>query len=584
MKKPDFKEKKTLEKYSSAFTLSDMEIFIFPDLFFPLVLANIMSPILWRWRDDPWFANLENKSVTFKLNRIKQYIMDNYLFNLDLETWGLTSRPKEMERFKEFVSLEDLAQSNALFGYEGDKYYFDIDIRRHFGLEKYDSDTIPYWKTETIEAMTAFRHKPGYTTGAGECVSFSSLYAAALFVVGNVPLEDIYLIATPLHSQNFIDIGEGYITNNRRVMTKTMWFNGTSISAKARRALENEKISVISHLTGHIHALYDESSISPTHFKKFSENLTKYLTTSITSEILCNFLRQDEGARGCFQYRVNRNGKELYIGLERLYAYEHTSKFTFSPGTRDKLIQEIDAEEFDCSPKVGMALLNDFEEYLSTTDIAAPIDVNDFRQKGLLPPHCPHAIEFCQKLETFRKTMPQLPNLAEKRVVSKPYPKITVDMTRDQIIAEIEATRDSAESSLLALYAYREMRFVDFHPFLLAAIERNPVSLQAMTGKTADEIFAHLNTLSNESIYPGTRLAQPDEVINYGRGDGLEKALVLANCIVNFSQEGTSLIKGFFIDSQEGQVTLSIGETKSMVFVFGTDKNIPVSFKWPYKS
>ena len=40
----DFSDKKNLEKYSSAFTLSDMEIFIFPELFYPLVLADIMSP------------------------------------------------------------------------------------------------------------------------------------------------------------------------------------------------------------------------------------------------------------------------------------------------------------------------------------------------------------------------------------------------------------------------------------------------------------------------------------------------------------------------------------------------------------
>ena len=33
-----------LEKYSSAFTLSDMEIFIFPELLYALVYANIMSP------------------------------------------------------------------------------------------------------------------------------------------------------------------------------------------------------------------------------------------------------------------------------------------------------------------------------------------------------------------------------------------------------------------------------------------------------------------------------------------------------------------------------------------------------------
>ena len=33
------------------------------------------------------------------------------------------------------------------------------------------------------------------------------------------------------------------------------------------------------------------------------------------------------------------------------------------------------------------------------------------------------------------------------------------------------------------------------------------------------------------SIYEGNRLAQPDEVANYRRGDGLEKALLLANVI-----------------------------------------------------
>ena len=159
----DFSDKKNLEKYSSAFTLSDMEIFIFPDLFYPLILANIMSPQLWDWRNDPWFKDIERKSFTNKANRIKQYIIQNYVFNLDLSTWGLTSKTDEIARFSDFFDIELLKQSNALFGYEGDKYYFDIDIRKHFGLDKYNSDIIPYWKTETIEAMTAFRYKEGFS-------------------------------------------------------------------------------------------------------------------------------------------------------------------------------------------------------------------------------------------------------------------------------------------------------------------------------------------------------------------------------------------------------------------------------------
>ncbi len=48
-----------LERKSSAVTLSDMEVFIFPELMYSLVLANIMSPRIWKWRDDPWFDGAE---------------------------------------------------------------------------------------------------------------------------------------------------------------------------------------------------------------------------------------------------------------------------------------------------------------------------------------------------------------------------------------------------------------------------------------------------------------------------------------------------------------------------------------------
>ena len=155
-------DQQTIEKYSSAMTLSDMEIFIFPELIYSLVLANIMSPVIWQWREEESFKKLEGKDSQKKLLRLRQYIMDNYDFNLDLETWGLTTKQRELERFEKFLSREQLAQSNALFGYEGDKYYFDVDIRKHFGLDKYNTDIIPYWKTETVEAMNAFRRKPNY--------------------------------------------------------------------------------------------------------------------------------------------------------------------------------------------------------------------------------------------------------------------------------------------------------------------------------------------------------------------------------------------------------------------------------------
>ena len=265
------------EEKSSAVTLSVMEIFVFPDLMYALVLANILSPRLWAWRDLPWFDGIREMRPKRRLQRLRQHIMDNYTFNLDLETWGLTTQQRELARFAPFLSPDEITKSNALFGYHGDVYYYDIDIRRHFGLDKYTSDVIPYWKTETVEAMDAFRRKPGHAVGAGECVSLAGLYAAAAFVVCGLPLDSIYLMATPLHSQNFLDVDTGILTNNRRLVTRAMWSNGTVISQQARRALEHERVTIVSHATGYIHLLYPEATIDPTAYAHFAERLNAFL-------------------------------------------------------------------------------------------------------------------------------------------------------------------------------------------------------------------------------------------------------------------------------------------------------------------
>ena len=114
MYKPE--DPNSLEKYSSAVTLSDMEIFIFPEIMYSLVLANIMSPIIWGLKEDPWFANIPKMNPNQKIQRVKQFIMNNFTFNLDLDTWGLTTKQKELGRFEGFIDLDLLKQSNALFG------------------------------------------------------------------------------------------------------------------------------------------------------------------------------------------------------------------------------------------------------------------------------------------------------------------------------------------------------------------------------------------------------------------------------------------------------------------------------------
>ena len=398
------------EEKSSAVTLSDMEIFIFPELMYSLVLANILSPRIWAWRDLAWFDGIRAMRAKKRLQRLRQHIMDNYTFNLDLETWGLTTQARELARFAPFLAPEEIARSNALFGYQGDVYYYDIDIRRHFGLDKYSGDTIPYWKTETVEAMDAFRRKPGHAVGAGECVSLAGLYAAAAFVVCGLPLEDIYLMATPLHSQNFLDVDSGILTNNRRLVTRAMWANGTVISQQARRALEHERVTIVSHASGYIHLLYPEATIDPAAYHRFSERLNAFLVPP-------------EGAA------------DTRLVTPRL---PDASRVTFTH--------------------------ND-----------APL--------GLTP-----------------------------------------EMDYAEIAQRLEALRATNRAAALAPYAARELGVTECGPFIQAALERNPVSRHA----TLEQIAA----LDTASIYDGpSRLAQPDEVWNYGTGDGLEKCLLAANAL-----------------------------------------------------
>ncbi len=519
-----------LEKYTSTITLSDMEIFVFPELMYSLVLANIISPVIWRWRDLDCFKKLKGKSSYRKLMRLKQFVMDEYEFNLDLETWGLTNQQKELKRFADFISPEEIAASNALFGYQGDKYYFDVDIRKHFGLDKYDSNVIPYWKTETIEAMNAFRLKPGYKTAAGECVSLSALYAAAAFVICGIPLEDIYMILTPLHSQNFIDMRDGILTNNRRLVTKTMWFNGTEISNKAQRALRNENITIIAHLSGYVHCLYKDATIDKKLYKKFIRKLGSYLSTDLTLEILASFLRCHREYQKFFLLCRDCHGQSKFLKAETLFHYEHSSNYKIACKTHDKLLAEVSDEDFVAYEMPSRIRCDKLEDFLQKQKPDLKTQQGKDVLKTFLVSAIPDAQKFVDELADFMYTEPKLPGFDKKFLAAEPI-KISTEQNREQIIDHLQSIRSSNTTADLTLYTYRDMETCDWLPFVKAAVERNPVSINATASMSIDETYAWLEKMKNDSIYNGKRLAQPDEVANYKTGDGLEKAFALAGII-----------------------------------------------------
>jgi len=105
-------------------------------------------------------------------------------------------------------------------------------------------------------------------------------------------------------------------------------------------------------------------------------------------------------------------------------------------------------------------------------------------------------------------------------------------MDRQALIARLEAIRPQNAVANLAFYAYRDLARTEPEPFLRAALERNPVSIAGTAALTEAQVLKRMADMPNASIYDGPgRLAQPDEVWNYGRGDGVERAILLANIL-----------------------------------------------------
>jgi hypothetical protein len=140
------------------------------------------------------------------------------------------------------------------------------------------------------------------------------------------------------------------------------------------------------------------------------------------------------------------------------------------------------------------------------------------------------AQQFVDELADFVHIEAKLPASDKHFMPANPI-EITVEQGREEIIHYLQQIRQSNATADLAFYAYRDMETCDWTPFIKAAVERNPVSLNMLDQILTDEIYQWLEKMNNTSIYDGNRLAQPDEVANYKTGDGLEKAFLLANVI-----------------------------------------------------
>ncbi|MHC4145796.1 MAG: hypothetical protein ACYSUD_13565, partial [Planctomycetota bacterium] len=343
-------------------------------------------------------------------------------------------------------------------------------------------------------------------------------------------LEDIYMILTPLHSQNFIDTQGGVLTNNRRLVTKTMWFNGTAISNKAQRALRNENVTIVAHSSGYIHCLYEDATIDKELYRRFAGRLDEYLTTDLSLFVFASFLRTCHEHQKFFQVCCDCHGQAQFVKAEVLFHYEHGSNHRVGDKTLCKLLAEVSDEDFVRYQLPGRIRCDELEEFIEKErpDLRRAEGKSAFRR--FVEPVVGDVEQLVDDLADFLHTEAKLPALDKNFVPADPV-GISVGQSRREIIEHLQQERQNNYTADLAFYAYRDVEHSDWTPFVKAAVERNPVSIQMTGSMSIDEVYGWLEQMRNVSIYDGKRLAQPDEVANFQSGDGIEKAILLANVI-----------------------------------------------------
>jgi hypothetical protein len=309
-----------------------------------------------------------------------------------------------------------------------------------------------------------------------------------------------------------------------------MWFNGTEISNKAQRALRNENVTIVAHRSGYVHCLYDDATIDKAAYQHLTRQLASYLSTELTLPVFANFLRSHSEYQKFFQLCRDCHGQAQFLKAEVLFHYEHSSNYRIADSTHEKLLADVSDEDFVPYELPGRIRCDHLEEFIDKEKVDARNPKGRAALQGFIEQVVPNAEAFVSQLAEFVHTEARLP-IPDKNYLRAGPIEISADQRREEIIEHLQSMRPDNSTADLAFYAYRDMETCDWDPFVKAAVERNPVSIQMADSMSVDEVYRWLAEINSASIYEGERLAQPDEVTNYQTGDGLEKAFLLANVI-----------------------------------------------------
>jgi hypothetical protein len=317
--------------------------------------------------------------------------------------------------------------------------------------------------------------------------------------------------------------------------------------------------------------LYEDATVDKRAYQHLIKKLASYLSTELTLQVFANFLRSNQQFQKFFQVCRDCHGQAQFLKAELLFHYEHGSNYRVADETFDKLIAEVSDEDFDPYQLSGRIRCDELEKFLEKQkpDLRSIEGKTAFRK--FIEPVIPRAQQFADKLADFVHTEAKLPALDKNFVPAEPI-EISVAQSREQIIEYLQQVRRNNLTADLAFYSYRDMESCDWVPFIKAAIERNPVSIQMTEAMPVEEIYAWLGQMRNISIYDAGRLAQPDEVANYQTGDGLEKVFLLADVIRERNPEQDIEI---IIDNSD--VTLKAQNEYSFTSAKGLEKQVFIS-------
>jgi hypothetical protein len=315
-----------------------------------------------------------------------------------------------------------------------------------------------------------------------------------------------------------------------------MWFNGTAISMKAQRAMRNENITIVGHNTGSIHCLYKDATIDPDAYKHLSSRLGQFLAADFNLLIFSNFLRDCGKFQKYFQFCHHHRGQDKFIKAETLYSYEHGSRFRIADETYEKLLDEVSSEDYSIYKITGRMCCEQLRAFIEYENIDLRSAGGLAKLKEYLKGHVREIDEFVESLVDFMFLNPLLPSMDKQFTHVDPI-KLDPAWSRQEVIEYLQSIRHKNSTVDLAFYTYRDMETCHWEPFVRAALQRNPVSIERADCLSTDDVCRWLGTMVNESVYDGKRLAQPDEVANFRRADGIEKAFTLANIIRNNAPE-----------------------------------------------